>query len=156
MPFILITEGYDGRMMVNQPFDWHTLSLKRMNRRENKGKAGLFCSESRALGGLEPGFCGKAVSIHSKRRLHLPRKKSAFSENADFFFKYLYMLCSITYIVMKTGAYSSGFCSGCSPDMIVPEVSERDGFKVKTCFMGGTLSGLFLSVNKSRKLRAKR
>lgn len=60
------------------------------------------------------------------------------------------MLCSITYIVMKTGTYSSGFCSGCLPDMIVREVSERVGLSLKNCFMDGTFPGSFLPVDKRR------
>ncbi|EXZ58761.1 hypothetical protein M116_1653 [Bacteroides fragilis str. 3719 A10] len=51
---------------------------------------------------------------------------------------------------MKTGTYSSGFCSGCLPDMIVREVSERAGLSLKTCFMDGTFPGSFLPVDKRR------
>ncbi|EXY22661.1 hypothetical protein M078_1608 [Bacteroides fragilis str. 2-F-2  len=51
---------------------------------------------------------------------------------------------------MKTGTYSSGFCSGCLPDMIVREVSERAGLFLKTCFMDGTFPGNFLPVDKRR------
>ncbi|EYA34502.1 hypothetical protein M105_2045 [Bacteroides fragilis str. 1009-4-F  len=46
-----------------------------MNRKKKRRKAGLFCPESRVLSGEEPGFCRKEAGIHSKRRVHLLRKK---------------------------------------------------------------------------------